>query len=133
MREFSVFKWDFGLRTHGSCPEFLDDRVAAMSASAMWISTRLGLPIQILPTDSNDSMTEIQQDLVLHLLREGDWHEATIAYAEEAGISHQEASDAVQQLAAQQNIRRNSIGWLTFAAVASVASLLAGWVLAKPF
>lgn len=78
-------------------------------------------------------MTEIQQDLVLHLLREGDWQEATIAYAEEAGISHQEASDAVQQLAAQQNIHRSSLGWVTLAAVASVLSLLAGWVLARPF
>lgn len=75
-------------------------------------------------------MTEIQQDLVLHLLREGDWHEATIAYAEEAGISHQEASEAVQQLAAQQNIQRKSLGWFTLAALASVAFLVVGWVLA---
>lgn len=78
-------------------------------------------------------MTEIQQDLVLHLLREGDWHEATVAYAEEAGISHQEAADAVQLLAAQQNIHRQSIGWLTVVAVASALSLLAGWVIARPF
>jgi hypothetical protein len=85
------------------------------------------------PTFNQLSMTEIQQDLVLHLLREGDWYDATIAYAEEAGISHHEASEAVKQLAAEQNIHRYSFRWLALAAVASLLSLAAGWIIARPF
>jgi hypothetical protein len=78
-------------------------------------------------------MTEIQQDLVLHLLREGDWHEATVAYAEETGVPFDEAVDAVRQLAADQNISRQSFKWLVAAAIASMLSLFAGWVIARPF
>lgn len=75
-------------------------------------------------------MTELQRDLVLHLLREGDWHDAVIAYAEEAGITASEAEQAVEQLAAHHQIRRRSYRWLTFAAVASAASLAALWLVA---
>ena len=78
-------------------------------------------------------MTETQRDLVLHLLREGDWHDAVIAYAEEVGVSHGEAVEAVESLAAQQNIHRHSMRWLALAAVASMVSLAAGWMVARPF
>ena len=78
-------------------------------------------------------MTEIQRDLVLHLLRQGDWQDATIAYAEEAGITPREAAEAVRQLAASHDIHRHSAWWMAMAAVASFVSLVAGWVFARPF
>ena len=78
-------------------------------------------------------MTETQRDLVLHLLREGDWHDAVMAYAEEVGVTHNEATQAVEALAAQQNIHRHSVRWLALAALASMLSLAAGWMIARPF
>ncbi len=78
-------------------------------------------------------MTEIQRDLVLHLLREGNWQEAIIAYAEEAGVTQFEATEAVQLLAASNNIQKKSFRWLTLAAFASFVSLAAGWIIARPF
>lgn len=80
-----------------------------------------------------NSMTEVQRDLVLHLLREGDWQEAIIAYAEEAGVTQFEATEAVHALAASNNIRKKSLGWFTLAAFASFVSLAAGWIIARPF
>lgn len=78
-------------------------------------------------------MTETQQDLVLHLLREGEWHDAVMAYAEEAGVTTDEATEAVKALASHQNIHRRSSTWLMLAAVASMLSLAAGWAIARPF
>lgn len=78
-------------------------------------------------------MTETQRDLVLHLLREGDWHDAIMAYAEEVGVTQGEAAEAVEALAAQLNIHRHSVSWLAIAAVASMLSLIAGWMIARPF
>lgn len=78
-------------------------------------------------------MTEIQRDLVLHLLRQGDWREAVDAYAEEAGVTRREAEDGVAQLAETHGVRRRSYGWLTLAAVASAASLALLWLINGPF
>lgn len=74
-------------------------------------------------------MTETQRDLVIHLLREGDWQEAVLAYAEEAGVTNREASEAVEALAASHHIERHSFSWLAVAAIASLLLLLAGWVI----
>lgn len=78
-------------------------------------------------------MTETQQDLVLHLLREGEWRDAVMAYAEETGVTTDEANEAVKALAVGQNIQRSGSRWLMIAAIASMLSLAAGWVIARPF
>lgn len=72
-------------------------------------------------------MTETQRDLVLHLLKEGDWQEAMIAYSEETGASPEEARDAVTRLAEQCNLKNSSRRrmWV-FAAMASAIGLVAG-------
>jgi hypothetical protein len=54
-------------------------------------------------------MTENQRDFVLHLLRQGDWGQAIVAYREEAGVDHEQARVAVNALAAQHGIQRS--GW----------------------
>lgn len=70
-------------------------------------------------------MTETQRDLVLHLLSEGDWQEAITAYAEEAGVSHDDAKVAVARLADQCNLRNHGSRrvWF-FAAMASAIGLV---------
>jgi hypothetical protein len=76
-------------------------------------------------------MTETQQDLVLHLLREGDWQDAILAYAEEAGVSHEEATEAVEALAASEHIARHPTWRPALLALGSLVSLIAVWMLAR--
>lgn len=79
-------------------------------------------------------MTESQRDLVLHLLGEGDWQDAVKAYAEEMGVSPEEADDAVKQLAIVHAIAPpRGRRWIMIAAIASMLSLVAGWAIAQPF
>lgn len=78
-------------------------------------------------------MTDIQQDIVLHLLREGSWREAIHYYSEEQGVPPAEASDAIQTLAQKNDIPMQSFFWFAIAGVTSLLAMLAGWIVARPF
>jgi hypothetical protein len=76
-------------------------------------------------------MTDSQRDLVLHLLRAGDWPDAIVAYMDETGADEETAREAVGQLARDHQLRRSYTGWITLAAAASaLLLLLAGWIVA---
>ena len=78
-------------------------------------------------------MTDIQQDIVLHLLREGSWREAVQYYAEEHGVPPAEAADFIQTLAKHNNIPVQSVYWIAITGLASLLAMLTGWVIARPF
>ena len=49
-------------------------------------------------------MTDSQKDLVLHLLRQGDWSDALEAYCEETGDDLETARSVVKALAKEHQI-----------------------------
>ena len=46
-----------------------------------------------------------QQAVILHLLREGQWHQAVLLYREETGVPKRLAAREVERIAEQHQIR----------------------------
>jgi hypothetical protein len=70
-------------------------------------------------------MTESQRDFVLHLLHQGDWGHAVVAYQEEAGVDRDAALSAIQQLAREYGIERPRWRLAWWCAPAILAAALA--------
>lgn len=70
-------------------------------------------------------MTDSQEQLLIHLLRQGDWSSAIAFYREETGRDTEAARLAVRKIAEQYGLRPRS-RWAAPVAVAVVVAT-AGW------
>ncbi|WP_145092972.1 hypothetical protein [Rosistilla carotiformis] len=57
-------------------------------------------------------MTDSQKDLVLHLLHQGNWHDAVVACCEETGADVETARAVVRQLANEHRLNPTRKWWL---------------------
>ncbi|QDV11871.1 hypothetical protein CA51_17470 [Rosistilla oblonga] len=73
-------------------------------------------------------MTDSQKDLVLHLLQQGNWHDAVVACCEETGADVETARAAVRQLASEHRLTQPRNWWL-IAVTMLMTSVLAVYVL----
>ena len=84
---------------------------------------------RFLETLSETWMTEEQRELVLHLIRVGDYSDAVAAYQEETGADEDTAASAVAALADRHGLKRaGGIGWQWIALALSLAAG-AGWLI----
>lgn len=56
-------------------------------------------------------MTDLQKDLVLHLLQQGNWQDAVVACCEETGADIETARLVVQQLANEHRLNPTRNWW----------------------
>lgn len=74
-------------------------------------------------------MTDEQRELVLHLIRVGDYSDAVTAYQEETGVDQDAAASAVAALAARHGLKpTGALRWSWIALVLSLAAG-AGWAI----
>ncbi|MEZ6091325.1 MAG: hypothetical protein R3C05_25575 [Pirellulaceae bacterium] len=74
-------------------------------------------------------MTDSQKDLLIHLLQQGDWTDAVVAYCEETGADVETATHVVRQLAEQNAIRPARRWWLL--GLTLVATLLVTFIICR--
>lgn len=71
-------------------------------------------------------MTDSQEQLLIHLLRQGDWSSAVAFYREETGRDYEAARIAVRKIAEQYGLRPRYRWAAPIALVIVVA--VAGWL-----
>ena len=62
-------------------------------------------------TECHGSVAMNQQAIIVHLLREGEWHQAVLLYREETGAPRHLATREVERIAQQHNIKPNGTWW----------------------